>query len=159
MIIKHNTGKAELCFVKVPEDAHNFKISKGYLWFDNSQFTGCCKGALPEFFGKGNWQIVGNPFELSEEQCKELFNHKDGYGLTYELPKPFHRHAYFTAKAAMAEYLNRIEIYQTNPFFNPEVTMMQGDGYVYYGASDEEFAEYAQAEERVGNWILLIKTE
>ena len=32
---------------------------------------------------------------------------------------------------------------------DPELTMMQGDGSIYYGASDEDFDIYSQAEEKV----------
>ena len=41
------------------------------------------------------------------------------------------------------------------PLDDPESTMKQGDGHVYYSASDEEFKAYQEAEQRVlwkGEW-------
>ena len=35
------------------------------------------------------------------------------------------------------------------PLSDPELTMMQGDGSVYYSASDEDFNDYQEAESKV----------
>lgn len=47
------------------------------------------------------------------------------------------------------------------PLKDPESTMKQGDGQVYYTASDEDFKEYQKAEQKVifKGWVVANETE
>lgn len=165
MIIDKNTGKAELCFVKAPEYAWDFRIeytSKILLSFACIDSPDTIE--LPE----GNWQIVGNPFEIDKDQCKAILKDKYGYHLTVELPESNNRAAYFNARVAMDDWLKHLQIYQTNPYGSKKPirrTPFMADGF-YTDLDKEEVKEFHYdlkkweiAEERTGPWILLIKTK
>jgi hypothetical protein len=60
-----------------------------------------------------------------------------------------------TAKEFFFSYLESQGIYFENKLRDPELTMRQGDGSVYYGASEEDFKEFEEAEQKVWNKDLI----
>lgn len=160
MIIQHNTGKTELCFVKVPGDAVKpilYKVIDYYMQYhqpsgEKGSFWKQTNVPLPS----GNWQIVGNPFELSEEQCFELIKshietdyHDYGPPDTYNV---FEDHGEANnAQEAFADLLDSLQIYQTNPYQKPPDDSFYTDKHV----SDR--AEWEQLELRTRSFILLKK--
>ena len=160
MTVEAKIGEHELVFVKVSPDARDFRISKGfpdpplgdlvYTTDLNVWHTG------DEILPEGEWEILGDPFELSEAIYDFLmpgliFGHTKIHK-SYEDNTPVD-----TAKESFESLLYLLKVFKEHPLEDPGLTMKQGDGSVYYTASDEDFAEYAFLEERVGNWVLLIK--
>lgn len=106
------------------------------------------------------WQILGISTELTEEQCKPLFKHKDGYGLSFELPKPNNRAGYFTALAAMEVLLEANQCFSKNPYgekpkredFNSMSDKLYADNIF-----DWKLNKWQQAQQNTGTWLILRK--
>lgn len=159
MKIEKNTGKAELCFVKVPEGSKSASVANNVIndgcstLITRDKHESATWIKLPE----GDWQIIGNPFEIDKDQCKAILKDKDGYHLTVELPEPNNRAAYFNARVAMDDWLKYLQIYQTNPYGEEPKDIP--DLGLFTQSIRKKWQEWKKVEERVGNWILLIKTK
>lgn len=76
MQVEHKTEKGVILFVDVPDDSFNFKVSKGYLWFDNNHFKDCCMPALPEHLDMGDWQLIGLTSDVTELQAMNMVDYR-----------------------------------------------------------------------------------
>lgn len=141
MIIEFNTGKTDIVLVKVAEDAKNFELShwnyqkQDYtdaytLIYDSNKFEGK-KGDRPHaHLPSGDWQIVGNPFELSDFEWSKILPH--------------------FRSGRQIELLEELKVYRVNPFKHPIYLGTTGaDSY------NEMIHKYDQSEERTGPYILL----
>lgn len=155
MIITHNTGKSELCFVKVPTDSNEAEIVTNqavipygqslvvpdgyYKCFPNHKYID-----LPE----GNWQIVGNPFELSEEQCQDIVD-VVWNGHNEKVFKDYLNDDWCpSAKSSFGSLLFNLNVHHTNPYKDGDPSIVNHD--VWYSR-----AQWKEAEERTGLFILL----
>lgn len=149
--IKILSGRCLL--VRLPEEAKNTRI-QSYpnhpmkLWYEFHYE----KDDMPAFnsitLPPGNWRIIGMLSEVTENQAKELVDKTDTHPKYWNYNLNYHREFYAlesleSAIRAEGYYLDE------NPLPDPESTMMQGDGYVYYGADDKDFEEYEKAQSRV----------
>lgn len=135
-----NTAGKIVAFVEIEEDARDFYIDRSNLLFDLSDN----KADLIKL-PVGNWQILGDSRTLTESDIKPLVVQVgDEWRSAIEL--------WSLLKEANG-------IVDSNPLPDPELTMRQGDGYVYYGAADEEFAEYDRIESLVKRLLVLVSQE
>lgn len=167
MIIQYSTGKAELCFVKVPEEATDFETGSHQQYFQlffSAPFNGMENARHLRPLPPGNWQIVGNPFELSEQESRcivqEIDHPYDYQYIDYEYPGKL----YLTAKRSMQSLLGHLKIYQTNPFagiFAPRLVNasdLNDIGSVLIDAIYHDLRDrWKEAEERTGSFVLLKK--
>ena len=153
MQIEYNTGNVTVLFVKLADGAKDFKVfndERPYLSFFDGYIT------TREYLPKGNWRLIGNPFNLTEEQCKELVDDpmvkgKDGQ-LGYMI-SPIDTEIYSTAKQSFASLIAHHNIHQTNPL------QSEWDEACTWGHGGCTIDEYKKAGKRAGNWIMLIKQE
>lgn len=121
------------------------------LLYDSDKFEGK-KGDRPHVhLPSGDWQIVGNPFDLSEEQAIDLFG-KEHYNEEVGCYLPVFGYwgfkYYKTAKEALKLMLDYLKVYRVNPYKGGKPSLLNHD--LWY--SEQEWQE---AEERTGNYILL----
>lgn len=105
----------------------------------------------------GKWQILGDSRTLTEEQMKEICDKDKVIGYVDYTAKGFS--SFQSVSDSYSSMKEANEIVDSNPLPDPELTMRQGDGYVYYNASDEEFAEHERIESLVKRFLVLISQE
>lgn len=149
----------ELLLVELPEGAKDIDIHynsdlKIHQLFWRAEFMGMKDvGALRDL-PDGEWKLIGKLPEVTEEQYHELvhfFIYEDEIAKENIYRDYSELGFYDTAKESFFSALTASGIFFKNPLPDPELTMRQGNGSVYYGASDEEFEEYAKMEEKVFN--------
>lgn len=162
MIIQANTGKAELCFVKVPKDSNEAEIVTNQAVIPYGQslvvpdgYYKCFPNHMFIDLPSGNWQILGNPYQLSEEQCNDIVDivwngHNEHVFKDYvnDNWEP-------NARSSFGGLLHALNIYRTNPFGTKR------DLYKIPAAGSPSWLksvkDWQDAEERKGSWILLKK--
>lgn len=149
MIIQYNTGKTDIVLVKFPEDKSQFYIEMGHI------FTGSSSNTSWDLHGRielppGNWQIVGNPFELSEIESRELVPALPVINrwINFET----NHYCMITAVQSMKGLLNHLNVYQVNPYKDQLIDLTKEIGSEEYHWFREK---WLAAEERTGNWQLL----
>lgn len=108
---------------------------------------------------QGSWEIIGKATELTEEQCAEIVDVAGFFDFGFGRYKSYSENdkSVIFAGQSFESLMKSLECYSVNPLPDPEDTMRQGNGYVYYGATDEEFEEYERIQSRTGSWIILKK--
>lgn len=166
MIKEIKTQKFEGIAVLLPEDFKEIAGSNNnelFYWTDTCTQS---MGDYPYSVHVPNvlkYDIIGFVKDITEEHAAEIVEfstqqytvrhyknycqHKIGV-YVYEFKK---------AKESFQSLMQSIGCYSVNPLSDPELTMRQGDGYVYYSASDEDFEEYEKAEANTGTWLILKK--
>lgn len=163
MIIQHHTGKAELCFVKVPENAKTIDIAfnSNQSWLRYTvEFAAYHKHLCNIDLPPGNWQIVGDPFELLEEQWKEvvpceLIGGIGGIGMQWHYPDYERSNCigFDEATTSGASLLRSLRIYQFNPFGTErDIRAIPAAGSPEWLKAVEDWRE---AEKRKGPFIML----
>lgn len=132
------------CSVELYGDDELVMINKMYGGYD-----GLC--ALPD----GKWKLIGNPFELREEQWQNIvdFKVKTGFYKAYSTDLGF---IYNSALDSGYSLLKSMQVFNINPYGDePKFKECICSDCV----SDNEMYQYdwEEAEERTGNWILLEK--
>lgn len=154
-----NTGVAELLLVKVPDDAHDIDYRNGvkllsWLTKHSSSYEGI-DFYEPEY----DCELLGIAHELTEEVWDTLVESpidiSGGISVYHDYTETIL--CCVTATESGLSLLRANEVYAVNPYPDPELTMKQGDGFTYYGASDEEFDQYDKAQQNTGKWIMLKK--
>jgi hypothetical protein len=158
-----NTGVAELLFIKTDYPK---------VWVDS---TGGCKSLmigtdlnevwdnlpLPE--GNGEWQLLGDPFTLTNEQwqrvllCGYASQQGNGPELVTYIDYEKGTHAFVSAVSSALSLLNKLEVYAVNPY---EQDFNQIDeGFSGYTESEKEaiYHHYEHAQSRTGKWVVLAK--
>jgi len=161
-ILEPRPGK-RIAAIEVPGDAKDFIVfvnsDRYWLKYTTEYSKGlrhlCCI-ELP-----CKCEIISLSTELSEEQCAELVEtseYYDPHAQPYPIPC-YKDYVKWQSTEALASFMSANGLVDRNPLPDPEDTMRQGDGYVYYGASDEEFAEYEEAQSLVKKYIILLIVE
>jgi len=169
--MKHiNTGKAELLLVKFPDGAKNLFMHKDKLFWAIDKHPWGEFEKLPS----ETWKILGSPFELTEEQWKDIvapipveippgpgndFCGDCFYGyLDYELPGEYAGWGgdagyCGTATESGLSLLLANNIYRENPYGEKPHETFNHPEWEYIRA------KWQDAENNVGNWICLIKVK
>ena len=146
MQIEINTGKATILLVKVPEDTipcHTYENTLSLR--DTKTRTLCDVVGLPS----KDWTLIGNAFELTEEQCRELAGQSKGW---FERYKNYVTGVIdqWSAKQSFASLLQANKVYKENPEIHPaDVDTVEIDHYLRLEK------EWKEAQKRTGNWIVL----
>jgi len=158
MTQEFKTTKGSFLIVKVPEDTCNYVVRQNAelsdLWYDDNNNISKWID-LPI----ARWQIVGDPFGLTEERYKELAMRSDRHPdleLYIDHMADSTRYVYLlkSAKEGFISLLNSLKIYQTNPIRKPEPQFDErGNG----GYCQTWINDYEEAQERTGSFILLKK--
>lgn len=152
------TEKFEGLLVKVPEaDAYGFRISYGsYVvlsWKHKSKSSDSYR--ITDNTSE-KWKIIGNPFELSEEECISILGDQHyNEVLGYYLPVfGYWGYKYYkTAIEALNTLLKSLQVYKENPYGN--LFMRDEDAGSY--KETELYPRWKIAQERTGSWILIQK--
>lgn len=157
----YNTGKVDLIAVLLPEGAYNISVSyltpNKYLMFDVRNYG----RYVPERdkFNRqtinlppGNWKLIGSPFDVTEEEARELVDSWLDVG--YQCYGEYEDLAYVrTAIESWYSLLSHLQIYRENPFKRPNEGEPDED--VFW----EKSSQYQRGEARVGNWVFMIKSK
>ena len=127
MQIRVNTGKADLLFVKIPEDS----------------------------ILDGNWQIIGLANEITEEHCEDLVESETDIWLQKMTYNCYTKKdaAYLSAKESFESLMEANEIYSVNPYGKEPEDVPHLGAWTQYRR--EKWQEWKKAEERTGKWLVL----
>jgi len=160
MIKEIKTEKFSGLAMLVPDDATKFSLKKtkkgkpDQLHYFIPYTCDAVSNQRLVILPSEDYLFVGKATELTEEQCAEITpNSFYGRFIDYNMLEV----NCGTAKESFASLMQSLQCYSVNPLSDPEGTMRQGDGYVYYSASDEEFEEYEKAQANTGTWLILKK--
>lgn len=158
MIIEYNTGKCDIALIKVLQGLDHFEIKNGKLETyerDAEIFNHYDSIELPE----GNWSLLGNAFELTEEQAETILDHAsdkwDKYYGWKDYEDLYHYHE--TYKESLYSLLRHLKVYKENPYGKEEPTDMPDLG-AFTQARRQKWRLWKEAEKTTGSWIILIKT-
>lgn len=163
MTIEYHTGKTDIILVKMPEGLDRVSISHNAMW-ENLSYRLPGAKAMP--FGwthvklpTGRWKIAGNPFDLSRIQCSELVKYQ---GLPWNAYKDYtnDKNWFNSPIDSFKSMLNHLKVYQVNPYGMGNPIMVighKGSEKICETILNRYQEEYQEAEERTGNWLLLIK--
>jgi len=159
MTVEAKIGEHELVFMKVAPDARDFRISQlspeipssALIYTTDLNVDHTADEILPE----GEWEILGDPFELSEAKCDFLmpgliFGHTKIHK-SYEDNTPVD-----TAKESFESLTYSLQVFKENPYGEKEPEDIPHLGAFTQGRR-ELYRKWKELEERVGNWVLLIK--
>jgi hypothetical protein len=146
------TNGIEVLFVEVPEDAYNFRLKNGYIWYDDKNFKDCCM-----LEPSGKWVILGKSTELSEEQMKEICE-KTGrkifrdYNMNY-MGVPM---SVFTVQESYLSLLEANGIVDRNKYGErkPEISDPNPSSQ-YYGSEMDELSGWQEAQSKVKHYLVL----
>ena len=162
MQIQVNTGKADLLFVKVPEDAHDFQIDHNkniecdQLYyraiFMNLPNIGTTRSLPP-----GKWKIIGLANEITEEQCEDLVESETDIWLQKMTYKCYTKNdaAYLSAKESFESLMEANEIYSVNPLQKPMYSSLFGEDKKMMSEYKERLSKWKRAEERTVKYLVL----
>ena len=157
MIQEFKTSKGEFLLVKVPDDAKTVHIAFNsrnptLMWCTDLNGIIMIQRQKLE---KGNWQIVGEAFDLTRDRCREIIIDPDTSGLL-DIYKNYRRHQEYltSAKQSFESLLVSLDVYSENPIPMPE---FQSDENGNGGYCESWINTYQEAEQRTGRWILLKK--
>lgn len=134
------TKKFEGLLVKVPDEAHAPTISKdGWLYWEINGSRNTGQEELPY----GQWKLIGNPFELSDEL------------LAIILPDTFEKRRF----SHWIDILSSLQVYKENPYGDkPEFVFNEnGKSPIEFARFEADMFKWQEKEERTGNWILIEK--
>lgn len=145
MIIQHNTGKAELCFVKLPESKSGIEVTI----HGNERFLNVW-GVEDIKLPSGNWQIVGNPFEITIEVIRDIVPEMRDSEYPFEVQD---------ITDTWKDLLDKWRIYHTNPYNEDRMSIEfhYNDGKASKKDLDGIHDKWEDAQERTGSFILLKK--
>jgi len=157
MQIEYNTGKADILLVKLADGARalgteiNEALDLTQLYY-LSDFMGLRDIRGCTDLPKGNWHLIGNPFELTEEQAKELVDGQTYNPLRITYKDYVNGYYQYSALESFGSLLAHLEIHQTNPLQDEwDEVCIWGHG------SHMTMKEYQEAGKRSGNWVLLAR--
>ncbi|MDM8174820.1 hypothetical protein QT327_10705 [Olivibacter sp. 47] len=165
MKIIHLNLKRECVLVELPREITHFEYGCGsdgiYLqWHDGQidEFEGCIgehgQIKLSEN-SRDSFKRLGKFTDLKRIDFEGLVHEEYWFPINgfkdYNPKSVKEKYLYLTPKDSFVSAIKAEGWYTENPLPDPELTMMQGDGYVYYGASHEDFDQYARMEEKVIN--------
>jgi len=157
------TEKFEGLLVKVPDDTIRSTVYMGYLIhkchnFENgitdeqladySKLTKYLKNHNPEKDYKevavklpdGQWKLIGNPFELREDQVLQIIPRMKDSGYPFEIED---------WDESWLNTLDMLKVYEVNPYTHPSKLSPVG-----YNKNKQLWKD---AQERTANWVLIQK--
>ena len=154
MQIQVNTGKAELLFVKVPDNTnrHSYDKYRNLISADEDEDPFSPVDWFSDKLPIDNWQIIGLAHELTNAQCENLVEIYPDFSLQKVTYKCYTKKnaVYLYAKESFESLMEANEIYSVNPFQEPD----RGD----YSGGDQfwfDFDQWQKAKERTGKYIVL----
>lgn len=136
--VEHETEKAKLLFVLLPEGAENCALIQSHAYMSSPRLEHSLGGIdLPP----GDWEHLGSPFEVSEEVKERIVdcNAPHQYG-EYKDYRSGEYDEFLSRDESFDSLLTFLEIYGVNP----------------YGETEPEIWDngprWVKAQSRTGNW-------
>jgi len=177
------TEKFEGLLVKVPEATIRSTVYMGYLIHkchniengvtdeqlnDYSKLTKYLKTHKPEKDYKesaiklpsGQWKLIGNPFEWSDYQWKDIVDIAKSGGFI-DCFKDYEKEGYMFGLPLQSglSLLKSLQVHKENPYGSmPEFVFKNyGKSPIEFSRFELDMCEWQAAEERTGNWVLIQK--
>jgi len=172
------TTKGTFILVEVPKGACEFHIKKRDDGIISLSYFIETRGFIN--LPAGNYELIGNPFELSDEQCEEIvdtaYNSHGEKGCSYYGDSDgTYDPAFITPKISISSLLRANEIYRENPFgekpqrisyYVKDDTKRSDLWYLTDGSNntigyydkikfDSDLERWNEAQEKVSEWVIL----